>query len=644
MLPNLRQLDLRNCKLKSIWRNFLNRLLNLENIYLSNNNIVNLYDDSFDIPSLLYLDLSFNVEDVFSSDPQSPLKMTPNVFKNLITLQFLDLSHTKIEPKGISALSRLPENLIGISVCYTELSSGAENFLSNFNRIKYLDISGNTQLNFTNVMFNEISKTLERLDARDANIRTLEWTKPLINLRILNLKDNKIRVLDNNSFSHMLYLEDLNLERNSIGNWYARLFTQNQELMTLNLRENTLTLITEDMAEDFLSVRHLAIGKNEFECSCDLHNFMHMLFEETKNANVSHLRDSFNSDLTTRAYSSSSTTHQPILLGVRNNLRPEYDIISRTYQKYYDEILKSIEALKKNNYRKKSKSFLSLSDLIPFPLSSSREFRTILLDYDVNNADYQCMNVTEKQRQSMLDLIELCDNRLTKDPAYLDISNDIALALITFIPTVLVISLLLFVIYWKWCYIRYFCILCKNSAILSFMDDDGGKEAIVRKSTGSVDIFLYDVFVSYSDQNRNWVLDEFIPNIEKRESINVCLHERDFTVGYGILENIVSCMDRSRCLLLLVSEKFLESQWCQFEMNLAQHRLLETRREKLIVVLLEEIPLKKQPKTLKYLMRTKTYIKWPQNCANDEKQIFWKRLKKSIISSKWENENYGSNA
>jgi hypothetical protein len=79
-------------------------------------------------------------------------------------------------------------------------------------------------------------------------------------------------------------------------------------------------------------------------------------------------------------------------------------------------------------------------------------------------------------------------------------------------------------------------------------------------------------------------------------------------------------------------------------MNLAQHRLLETRREKLIMVFLEDIPIKKQPKILKYLMRTKTYIKWPENGSESEKQLFWKRLKKSIICGKWENVNYGSAA
>lgn len=341
---------------------------------------------------------------------------------------------------------------------------------------------------------------------------------------------------------------------------------------------------------------------------------------------------------------------QSALFGIRNNIRPEYDIFTRLYQKYNDQVLQSIEALRKNNY--KSKSLISLSDITP--LASSSGVKTVLLDYDQHNEDYQCMNITEKKRQLLLELTELCDDdddddfEKMKASNYMTMRKVVIMALSTSIPTVLIISLFIFLVYWKWWYIRYFCVLCRNSAILTFMDDDdGGKEAIVRRKSNSsaVEIYLYDIFVSYSDKNRDWVLNEFIPNIEKRESINVCLHERDFQIGFGILENIVSCMDRSRCLLLVISQNFLQSQWCQFEMNLAQHRLLETRREKLIMVFLEDIPVKKQPKILKYLMRTKTYIKWPaEHGSESEKQLFWKRLKKSIVDGKWENENYGSTA
>lgn len=45
-----------------------------------------------------------------------------------------------------------------------------------------------------------------------------------------------------------------------------------------------------------------------------------------------------------------------------------------------------------------------------------------------------------------------------------------------------------------------------------------------------------------------------------------------FQIGVTILDNIISCMDRSHSLMLIISSNFLLSHWCQFEMYLAQHR------------------------------------------------------------------------
>lgn len=76
-------------------------------------------------------------------------------------------------------------------------------------------------------------------------------------------------------------------------------------------------------------------------------------------------------------------------------------------------------------------------------------------------------------------------------------------------------------------------------------------------------------------------------------------------------------------------------------------RLLETHRDQLILVLLEDIPKRKRPKTLHYLMKTKTYIKWPFNelttdnlgfkidkealHIEEERKMFWKRLTKALV-------------
>lgn len=61
------------------------------------------------------------------------------------------------------------------------------------------------------------------------------------------------------------------------------------------------------------------------------------------------------------------------------------------------------------------------------------------------------------------------------------------------------------------------------------------------------------------------------------------------------------------------------------------YRLIETRREQLILVILQDIPKSKRPRTLNFLMRTKTYIMWPMEENKISRNIFWKRLRKAII-------------
>lgn len=53
---------------------------------------------------------------------------------------------------------------------------------------------------------------------------------------------------------------------------------------------------------------------------------------------------------------------------------------------------------------------------------------------------------------------------------------------------------------------------------------------IYRYISESSKLFVYDVFASYCDEDRQWVLDELLPQIESHPKISACLHERDFQV------------------------------------------------------------------------------------------------------------------
>ncbi|XP_039281793.1 toll-like receptor 4 isoform X2 [Nilaparvata lugens] len=146
--------------------------------------------------------------------------------------------------------------------------------------------------------------------------------------------------------------------------------------------------------------------------------------------------------------------------------------------------------------------------------------------------------------------------------------------------------------------------------------------------------YRYDVFVSYAGIDRDWVIDRLVPNLETESGIRICLHERDFQIGVGIMENIVDCIDKSQCLLLVISKSFVKSKWCQFEMNLGQYFTIESNKPHLILVLLEEIPKNVRPKVLSYLMRTRTYIEWPKSAQDNNEAEFFQRLTKALNDSR----------
>ncbi|ESO87342.1 hypothetical protein LOTGIDRAFT_107312 [Lottia gigantea] len=139
---------------------------------------------------------------------------------------------------------------------------------------------------------------------------------------------------------------------------------------------------------------------------------------------------------------------------------------------------------------------------------------------------------------------------------------------------------------------------------------------------------LYDVFVSYSAED-DWVLDNLVPQLEGNEGMKLCIHERDFQPGRLIIDNIVESIENSRRVLIILSNNFARSEWCQFEMTLAQKHVLHQAMEPLCVVLLEDIDSENMSNSLHALLKTTTYITWYNDAENIH--LFWDRLKNSLI-------------
>ncbi|XP_028902623.1 toll-like receptor 6 [Ornithorhynchus anatinus] len=140
----------------------------------------------------------------------------------------------------------------------------------------------------------------------------------------------------------------------------------------------------------------------------------------------------------------------------------------------------------------------------------------------------------------------------------------------------------------------------------------------------------FHVFVSYSERDATWVKAELIPNLESA-AISVCLHERNFVPGKSIVENIISCIEKSRKSIFVLSPHFVQSEWCHYELCFAHHRLFQEGSDSLILIVLAPIPRHGIPARyhkLKSLMARKTYLEWPQE--RSKQGLFWANLRVAV--------------
>ncbi|XP_078397809.1 toll-like receptor 2 type-2 isoform X1 [Cetorhinus maximus] len=139
----------------------------------------------------------------------------------------------------------------------------------------------------------------------------------------------------------------------------------------------------------------------------------------------------------------------------------------------------------------------------------------------------------------------------------------------------------------------------------------------------------YDAFVSYSEMDSEWVENFLVRELESAHPpLTLCLHKRDFIPGKWIIDNIIESIEKSRKSLFVLSQHFVQSEWCKYELDYTHFRLFDENDDTAILVLLESIPKETIPQRfckLRKLMNTKTYLEWPQD--EEEQPIFWFNLR-----------------
>ncbi|XP_068143300.1 LOW QUALITY PROTEIN: toll-like receptor 13 [Drosophila tropicalis] len=631
-LPRLLELDISNCSIEYISKETFQNMTNLRRLFMSNNKIMAINGDTFYyIQKVQYLDLSFT--NVLSYNYQWTkttlemivnlvygLKVHQNTFKLLPDLIYLDLSHSKMTRNSAVAFTHLGNKLRYLSLCYTAFPMVSSAIFKN-TILEGLDLSGNPFISYNIIddAFDGIADTLQYLYFERSNLKSIDWSRPLTKLRVLGLAGNNINALSPTTFESLESLQILDLSSNHVGNWYRSVFSTNSELRVLNLRSNNINVLTTEMLKDFETLSYLSLGENNFICSCLLRDIIEVAAGNNKDAECSY-----------------NLLHRYELSESYSNLT--HNLWLERYVPQLTESYHNLLNYKRINQKFKLRFFSQLnykSLLSKCPAEQPYQFNEFLnettlkfqlLDYDAQH--YWCFNETDQVL--LVDQLNCQSRTLIILETELHSVTTIVIAVVASIAG---ISMLALIIYLKRWHIHYYYSSLKSAALLSSASKENPPLLTPLQDPNVV----YDIFISYCQNDRSWVLEELLPNVEETGDISICLHERDFQIGVTILDNIISCMDRSHSLMLIISSKFLLSHWCQFEMYLAQHRIFEVSKEHLILVFLEDIPRSKRPKTLQYLMDVKTYIKWPAGKGDkqpklEERKLFWKRLRKSLES------------
>ncbi|KAM6206016.1 toll-like receptor 2 type-1 isoform 1-T2 [Sarcoramphus papa] len=144
----------------------------------------------------------------------------------------------------------------------------------------------------------------------------------------------------------------------------------------------------------------------------------------------------------------------------------------------------------------------------------------------------------------------------------------------------------------------------------------------------------YDAFVSYSENDSDWVENIMVRELEQAcPPFRLCLHKRDFVPGKWIVDNIIDSIEKSHKTLFVLSEHFVQSEWCKYELDFSHFRLFDENNDAAILVLLEPIQSKAIPKRfckLRKIMNTKTYLEWPR--GEEQQEMFWENLKGALKS------------
>ena len=89
----------------------------------------------------------------------------------------------------------------------------------------------------------------------------------------------------------------------------------------------------------------------------------------------------------------------------------------------------------------------------------------------------------------------------------------------------------------------------------------------------------------------------------------LCVHDRDFPAGESTAETIIDMIENSKRVIVVLSNNYLRSRWCKYEFEQANYQLVQEGRNRIIMIVLEELDPDLIYTEIGNYMMTRTYLK-----------------------------------
>ncbi|XP_025085214.1 toll-like receptor Tollo [Pomacea canaliculata] len=401
-------------------------------------------------------------------------------------------------------------------------------------------------------------------------------------LTYVSIGYSSIKTITSATFIGVPHVEEINLDKNVIEVLPDGVFDHLVNLTVLRVSYNRLSVIRETTfsASTRQRLHLLDLSNNPYACTCNVQWFRAWLTDEKQKF----LK--FPKDYVCAFFSSSSS-----------------DDVGK--------VAVMTDAHKVGKYSSKSSDF---SNRISQPIS--RRFQKVFHHQDqqpfVVTHTQEESSVSESQDQIFLppvhSTVYLSDFLLSDQACLLSQSTSLLTAVLA---AVLVVFMLTFLVLYKY---RWHIRLALYEAFR------GNPQ---RRQQQPEHEYEYDVFVSYANEDVDWVRQELIPTLEGRHGLRLCVHQRDFPVGGNIIDNISTCVHASKRVLFVLSPHFARSRWCQFELVFCQNYVME-RDDVLVLTLLAPISGRDMTDAISAMFKTTTYLAWGEE--DDARKAFWGRL------------------